>query len=151
MRGSPSTCASVDRGEPGGFDSVDAAARRRARPTRARFCSSAGEGEALRANHRVATIKVGTDDLCLIEFELEPAHEGPDPHSHTDHTDSFYVLDGTVEFQLGDEKLVGRPGIVRRGAPGRRRTHSGPAPTARRMLNIHAPSTGFHDRLRAMG
>ena len=29
-------------------------------------------------------IKIGTDDLCLIEFELEPTHEGLDPHSHTD-------------------------------------------------------------------
>ena len=60
------------------------------------------EGEALRANHRVATIKVGRPELALIEFELEPTHEGPDPHTHTDHTDSFYVLEGTVQFQLDE-------------------------------------------------
>ena len=110
----------------------------------------AGEGEALRANNRVATIKIGTDDLCLIEFELEPTHEGPDPHSHTDHTDSFYVLDGTVNFQLGDEKIVAGPGSFVAAPPGVAHGFM-TGPNGARMLNVHAPSTGFHERLREMG
>jgi quercetin dioxygenase-like cupin family protein len=137
-----------DRGEPGGFDSVDAA------PgdgfATASLLLRAGEGEALRANHRVATIKVGTDELCLIEFELEPTHEGPGSHSHSDHTDSFYVLDGTVQFELGDETIVAGPGSFVAAPPGV--THGFmTGPNGARMLNIHAPSTGFHDRLRGFG
>ena len=61
----------LDRGEPGGFDSVDARPGDGLTHTGA-VLLHAGEGEALRANNRVATIKIGTDDLCLIEFELEP-------------------------------------------------------------------------------
>ena len=108
----------LDRGEPGGFDSVDATAPGDGPTHTGAVLLHAGEGEALRANHRVATIKVGTDDLCLIEFELEPTHEGPDPHSHTDHTDSFYVLGGSVHFQLGDEKIVAGPGSFVAAPPG---------------------------------
>ena len=139
----------VARGEPGGFDSVDAVSAADG------FAGDgvllqAGEGEALAANHRVATIKVGTDELCLIEFELEPTHEGPDPHSHTDHTDSFYVLGGSVNFQLGDETILAGPGSFVAAPPGV--THAfGTGPNGARLLNIHAPSTGFHDRLRGMG
>ena len=139
----------VDRGEPGGFDSVDAAPGDGPTDTGA-VLLGAGEGEALRANHRVATIKVGTDDLCLIEFELEPVHEGPDPHSHTDHTDAFYVLEGTVEFRLGAETLVGTPGTFVAAPPGVEHAFR-TGPDGARLLNIHAPSTGFHERLRAMG
>ena len=139
----------LDRGEPGGFDSVDA------KPgdgftTEGAVLLQAGEGEALRANHRVATIKIGSDELCLIEFELDPSHEGPDPHSHTDHTDSFYVLGGTVQFQLGDETIVAGPGSFVAAPPGVAHAFR-TGPDGARLLNIHAPSTDFHDRLRAMG
>jgi quercetin dioxygenase-like cupin family protein len=139
----------LDRGEPGGFDSVDAGPGDGLTDTGA-VLLHAGEGEALRANNRVATIKIGTDDLCLIEFELEPTHEGPDPHSHTDHTDSFYVLDGTVELQLGDEKIVAGPGSFVAAPPGVAHAFM-TGPNGARMLNVHAPSTGFHERLRGMG
>ena len=139
----------LDRGEPGGFDSVDAGPGDGLTDTGA-VLLHAGEGEALRANNRVATIKIGTDDLCLIEFELEPTHEGPDPHSHTDHTDSFYVLDGTVNFQLGDENIVAGPGSFVAAPPGVAHGFR-TGPNGARMLNVHAPSTGFHDRLREMG
>jgi quercetin dioxygenase-like cupin family protein len=138
-----------DRGEPGGFDSVDAGPGDGLTDTGA-VLLHAGEGEALRANNRVATIKIGTDDLCLIEFELEPTHEGPDPHSHTDHTDSFYVLDGTVDFQLGDGKIVAGPGSFVAAPPGVAHGFM-TGPNGARMLNIHAPSTSFHERLREMG
>ena len=140
----------LDRGEPGGFDSVDATAPGDGPTQTGAVLLHAGEGEALRANHRVATIKIGTDDLCLIEFELEPTHEGPDPHSHTDHTDSFYVLDGSVHFQLGDEKIVAGPGSFVAAPPGVAHGFM-TGPNGARMLNIHAPSTGFHERLREMG
>ena len=139
----------VDRGEPGGFDSVDAAGPGDGLTDTGAVLLQAGEGEALCANHRVATIKVGTDDLCLIEFELEPTHEGPDPHSHTDHTDSFYVSPARCTFSSATRTSWPARGRSSRRRPGSR-TRSG-RPTGARMLNIHAPSTGFHDRLRGMG
>jgi hypothetical protein len=41
----------------------------------------------------VATIKIGREELALIEFELARRLRGPDPHAHDDHVDSFYVLE----------------------------------------------------------
>ncbi len=139
----------LDRGEPGGFDSVDAG------PGDGLISEGAvllqgGEGEALCANNRVATIKIGTDELCLIEFDLDPTHEGPDPHSHSDHTDSFYVLEGTVWFRLGTTEILADAGSFVAAPPGVDHAF-GTGPNGARMLNVHAPSTGFHERLRGMG
>src|SRR5436190_8438201 len=70
-----------DRGEPGGFDSIDAPPGSGKPPTDAVFLPPGG-GERLEGNSRVATIKVGRDELALIEFELQAGFDGPDPHSH---------------------------------------------------------------------
>jgi quercetin dioxygenase-like cupin family protein len=91
-----------DRGAEGGFDSVEAEPGSAKLPTEA-VQLRPGEGERLETDTRVATIKLGRDELALIEFELNPGFGGPDPHSHDDHIDSFYVLDGEVDFFLGDE------------------------------------------------
>ena len=59
---------------------------------------------------------MGCEELSLIEFELEPGFEGPGPHTHEDHVDSFYVLDGEAEFLLGDQSLLlGAGSLVRAG------------------------------------
>jgi quercetin dioxygenase-like cupin family protein len=136
-----------DRGEEGGFDSVDAPPGSGKPPTEALFWQPGG-GERLVANNRVATIKVGRDELALIEFALEPGFDGPSAHTHDDHVDSFYVLEGEVDFLAGDEwmrlpagSFVAAPiGVTHAFA-----THDG---QRARLLNIHAPSTGFHERLR---
>ena len=91
---------------------------------------AAGEGERLEGETRVATIKIGRDELTLIEFELEPSFEGPDPHTHDDHVDAFYVLEGEVEFRLGDEKRLGRRRLVRRRAARESCTRSRAGPGA---------------------
>jgi quercetin dioxygenase-like cupin family protein len=136
-----------DRGEEGGFDSVDAPPGSGKPPTAALFWQP-GSGERLVAGNRVATIKVGRDELALIEFALEPGFEGPNPHTHDDHVDSFYVLEGEVDFLVGNDwmrlpagSFVAAPiGVTHAFA-----THDG---QRARLLNIHAPSTGFHERLR---
>ena len=38
-----------------------------------------GEGERLEGKTPIATIKIGREELALIEFELEPGFEGPGP------------------------------------------------------------------------
>ena len=86
----------------------------------------------------------------MIEFELEPSFEGPDPHTHDDHVDAFYVLEGEVELQLGDEKRLAGAGSFVAAPPGVVHTFtSGAGPS--RLLNIHAPGAGFHDWLREIG
>jgi len=136
-----------NRGERGGFDSVDAQPGDGKLPTEAVFWRP-GEGERLVANNRVATIKAGREQLALIEFELEPGFEGPDPHLHDDHVDSFYVLEGEVDFLVGDEWLRLPAGSFVAAPIGVTHAFATRDGQRARLLNIHAPSTGFHDRLR---
>jgi quercetin dioxygenase-like cupin family protein len=138
-----------NRGEEGGFDSYDAPAGSGKPPTDAVYLQP-GEGERLAANNRVATIKLGREELALIEFELQEGFEGPDPHAHDDHIDSFYVLDGEVDFLVGDEWLRLPAGSFVTAPIGVTHTFANRDGQHARMLNIHAPSTGFHDRLREM-
>jgi len=137
-----------DRDEPGGFDSYDAEVGSGPPATDAIFLK-ADEGDRLEANTRVATIKIGRDELSLIEFELEPGFEGPDPHAHDDHIDSFYVLDGEADFLMGNEKLRLGSGSFVAAPIGVEHTFWNAGPGRARLINVHAPSCGFHDIFRA--
>ena len=138
-----------NRGEEGGFDSVDAEAGGGKPPTEAVYLRPA-EGERLETSTRVATIKVGCEELALIEFEIEPGFEGPDPHSHDDHIDSFYVLEGEVDF-FADGEWVRLPAGSYFAAPlGFTHAFANKGEQRARLLNIHAPSVDFHKRLREM-
>jgi quercetin dioxygenase-like cupin family protein len=139
-----------NRGEPGGFDSVDAPPGSGKPPTEAVYLRP-GEGERLVANNRAATIKVGRDELALIEFALEPGFEGPDPHAHDDHVDSFYVLEGEVDFLVEDEWVCLGAGSFVAAPIGLRHAFGTNDGQRARLLNIHAPSAGFHEWLRNAG
>ena len=41
---------------------------------------------------------------------LVPTGGGPPPHIHTREDETFYVLEGEVEFRLGDETITAGPG-----------------------------------------
>jgi len=136
-----------NRGEEGGFDSVDVEPGSGREPTDAVLLAPR-EGELLTGPHRVATIKVAREEIAMIEFELEPGFEGPDPHAHDDHIDSFYVLDGEVTFLMDGETVQLGAGSFVAAPLGVEHAFSNPGPGRARVLNIHAPSVGFHDRLR---
>ena len=101
------------------------------------------EGERIRAHRVLAELP----DIEAIELFFPADFEGVDPHTHPDHTDSFYVLEGEVEFWLGGEWRPASPGtfvsIPRNVEHGFR-----PAGTDIRLLNFHTPRTGFVDSLR---
>jgi mannose-6-phosphate isomerase-like protein (cupin superfamily) len=136
-----------DRGEPGGFDSFDVPSGTGLASTEA-VVLGPGEGERLEADTRVATIKAGRDELSLVEFELEPGFEGPEPHAHRDQVDSFYVLEGNPQFLVGEEKIRLGAGSFVAAPIGVVHTFSNPGPERARLLNIHAPSNDFHEFLR---
>jgi quercetin dioxygenase-like cupin family protein len=136
-----------DRGEEGGFDSVDAEPGSGLPPTEA-VVLHAGEGEALPGQTLFLTIKIGRDELSVIEFRLEPDFTGPEPHVHDDHVDSFYVLEGETEFVADGETLVLGTGSFIAAPPGVVHTFRA-AGRRSRVLNVHAPSRGFHDWLRS--
>jgi quercetin dioxygenase-like cupin family protein len=101
--------------------------------------------------HEASTHRILCDlpQLTAIDMTFQPEFEGVDPHTHADHVDAFYVLEGQVEFRVGDEPRVAGPGSFVAAPPGAVHgfRHAGPEPI--RFLNLHAPPGGFVDRLRA--
>ena len=99
---------------------------------------------------RYAEIKLGTDELCLVEFRYGPGLRGPDPHIHHTHTDGFFVLEGEWTFEVGpDHELVtGGPGTLVLIPPGLVHTFRNESQAEARCVNIHAPSAGFHRYMR---
>jgi quercetin dioxygenase-like cupin family protein len=107
-----------------------------------------GEGERLAIEKRVAYIKASLPALTLSVSELATGFEGPEPHVHDDHVDSFYVLEGDVEFVLGDKAVRAGPGTFFAAPPGIVHTFTNPGPDGARLLNMHTPDAGFADFLR---
>jgi quercetin dioxygenase-like cupin family protein len=108
--------------------------------------SRAGEGELHERADGYRLIRVDLDELAAIEIEFDETFAVP-PHTHDDHTDSFLVLEGEVEFTAGDETVVLGPGGFIASPPGARhgiRSTGGRA----RVLNLHTPGAGFTDGIR---
>ena len=105
-------------------------------------------GEHVRREARHHRILCEIDALEVIELRFGPDFEGVDPHTHPDHADCFFVLAGEAEFTLdGELHHFGPGGFV--AAPigtvhGFRNAGDGEL----RLLNMHAPNTGFAKRLR---
>jgi quercetin dioxygenase-like cupin family protein len=103
------------------------------------------EGERLPRGDRHHRVLAEEPELEAFELRF-----GPDfvvePHSHDDHVDSFYVLDGDVEFTLRDERIPAGPGTWFAAPVGV--VHGFRTLTEVRLLNIHGPNTGFGERLR---
>ena len=76
--------------------------------------------------------------------------EGPvAPHTHAAHTDLFYVLDGTMEFRLGDGTVRVPAGSCVAAPPLLVHGFRNPGDTPAPLLNLHAP--GVWARSRAHG
>jgi quercetin dioxygenase-like cupin family protein len=96
-----------------------------------------GEGERL----GTGVVKAARPELSLIEFELAPGGE-VQPHLHRGHSDSFYVLEGEVEFRTGDEVVSATAGSFVLSPAGVVHAFRNVSDQPARLLNLHAPG-GF--------
>jgi quercetin dioxygenase-like cupin family protein len=106
-----------------------------------------GEGETIRPGFE---IKVGRPELVLTEAIYAPGDVGPDPHVHHDHVDSFFVLEGELEWRVGPdlEPHTGRAGAFVSVPRDVLHTFRNPGPGEARFLNLHSPGLGFERYLR---
>jgi quercetin dioxygenase-like cupin family protein len=112
-----------------------------------------GEGETVTDRaERTLQIKIGTDAITVTETRYEVGERGPDAHVHRRHTDAFYVLEGTMLYELGpDQAAVQAPaGSFVAAPPGVAHSFRNDGPERARFLNFHAPSERFHDHMRGM-
>jgi mannose-6-phosphate isomerase-like protein (cupin superfamily) len=105
-------------------------------------------GERVSRGPRDHRILAELPQLEVIELSFGPDFEGVGPHSHDDHVDSFFVLEGEAEFIVGDEVFSAGPGSWVAAPIGVRHGFRNAGDGELRMLNVHAPNTGFAQRLR---
>jgi mannose-6-phosphate isomerase-like protein (cupin superfamily) len=105
-------------------------------------------GEHLPRGERHHRILAELPQLEAIELRFGPDFVGVNLHEHDDHTDSFYVLSGEADFQVGDEVVRAGPGSFIAVPPGVIHGFRVSGDSELRLLNIHAPNVGFAGRLR---
>jgi quercetin dioxygenase-like cupin family protein len=96
-----------------------------------------GEGERVGGN----TVKAARPELSLIEFTVEPGGS-VDLHLHKRQSDSFYVLEGELELQVGERTVVAPEGSYVLAPPEVVHRFRNTGDARARVLNIHAPG-GF--------
>ena len=112
-----------------------------------------GGGEVISdRTERAVLIKAGFDAIAVTETRYEPGERGPDAHIHRRQTDAFYVLEGTLDFELGPDRETMRlsAGSFVAAPPDLVHTFRNDGNGRARFLNFHAPSGGFADYLRAL-
>lgn len=119
------------------------------RPLDEAILNGPGEGESFVRENRELVIKGALPQLSVLDLTFHPGWRGVEPHSHDDHVDAFYVLEGESELIAGTEvervgagSFVAEPVGVRHGFRGNTGSES------LRLLNIHAPDAGFADAVR---
>ena len=111
-----------------------------------------GEGETVTDRpERTLRILADREELTLTWFRYVPGEKGPDPHIHRQHTDAFYVLEGELELGLGPDvqAMRGQAGTLAAAPPNVVHTFRNASNATAVFLNVHAPSMGFGDMLRA--
>ncbi len=49
--------------------------------------------------------------FAVIEMQVPPGYGGP-PHIHHNEDETFYTVDGTLEYTVGDDTIVGDAGTI---------------------------------------
>lgn len=76
----------------------------------------------------------------LTEFTMAPPPvPGPPPHIHVDADEAIYVLEGTLEMGIGEQRVTGSAGAVMLVPKGTLHTLTNPGPGPARMLIILSP------------
>ena len=108
-------------------------------------------GESVsRSERREVWIVSALPTLTVTWSRYAAGEQGPGLHVHREHTDAFYVLDGTVRFRVGPD---GKPIDVGAGGfvavpPGIAHAFANESDAEANWLNFHAPDCGFASYLR---
>ncbi len=94
------------------------------------------------------TVKADRPELSLLEVVFEPG-SGVQPHFHERHSDSFYLLEGELEFHLGDEVFQATEGAYVLAPPGVVHFFRNVSDAPARVLNLHTPG-GFAEYRRQL-
>ena len=112
-----------------------------------------GDGDTIRdADGRKAVVLAEREQVTITYFRLQPGDSGPPPHLHREHTDAFYVLAGEAGFILGpdlEHVSLSAGGLVA-APPNTIHTFVNDSDGEVRLLNFHAPDSGFATYMRSL-
>ncbi len=111
------------------------------------------EGRALWVAGELLTLKMvgeDTDGAFTILEEITPPQGGPPPHMHSREEETFYVLEGELEFMVGDHAIPVTAGSVVYGPKGVLHTFRNVGTTPSRMLVLITPA-GFEKLFEEVG
>jgi mannose-6-phosphate isomerase-like protein (cupin superfamily) len=112
-----------------------------------------GEGENFEMTGLSLSLKATSEStdggFFLAETVVGAGYPGPPLHVHHELTDMFYVLEGTLTFQIGEQTVEGPPGTFVCAPPGVRHTFSNPSSEPARFLNFNVPG-GFETYMREL-
>jgi quercetin dioxygenase-like cupin family protein len=110
------------------------------------FIHAAGEGHTVSLWGATVTCKVASADTqgawTLLEYVAPPHFRGPQLHYHRWSSEAFYILEGSLTFQLGARSVEARPGALVFVPPGAVHTFGNDADVPTRFLVFMAPG-GF--------
>jgi quercetin dioxygenase-like cupin family protein len=136
------------RGEDGAFDSVDVDGPQE--PGGGTLLGP-GEGTTYEVGTATSVFKATRETaggfFSLAEVAIQPGTSGPPPHSHRELLDSFYVLEGTLTVQVGDDEVEATPGAYACMPPGVVHTFANRSDEPVRFLNLNTPG-GWEDYIR---
>ena len=102
-----------------------------------------GEGEMRWVVDDLVTFKVSGDDAAgafTLGEEIIPPQGGPPPHMHTREDETFYVLEGELEFVVGERNISATAGSVVYGPRGVLHSFRNVGSTPSRMAVIITPA-----------
>jgi quercetin dioxygenase-like cupin family protein len=94
---------------------------------------------------RDVILLVARPETSMTWSRYGPGEQGPDPHVHREHTDSFYVIEGELAFRLGPElerTVIPAGGFVA-VPPNLIHAFANEGETDAKFINIHTPDGGF--------
>jgi mannose-6-phosphate isomerase-like protein (cupin superfamily) len=103
-----------------------------------------GEGRALAPAAGVAiSLKSSADETTggwtFFEYAAPPGFAGPPPHWHKTVEEAFFVLEGTIRFELDDTAVEVQAGGYARVPPGVVHRFSNPTDEPARFLGLAVP------------
>jgi quercetin dioxygenase-like cupin family protein len=106
-----------------------------------------GQGTQYSARGSTITFKALGEDtggaFSFLEREMPPGGRMPPPHRH-EGPEAFYVLDGVLEFHVGDEVLQGTAGSFVLVPAKVAHTFGNTSDQPARLLTIHSPAADHY-------
>lgn len=112
-----------------------------------------GEGRAYAMGPMRAVFKADEAETAaaysISEWFLEAHSSGPGPHSHADHDDIFYVIEGIMSVLVGEDWIDAGVGSFVRAPAGTTHDFANRTDARAGMLNIYIPG-GFEREMAAI-